>query len=209
MAEPAQRVRMTGQQRRAQLLDIGRNVFSELGYEATSIEEIAERAGVSKPIVYEHFGGKAGLYTAVVDREMTLLQNGIIAALKGTHPKVLLEQAAVALLTYIEEEREGFRILVRDPPAETRSGSFTSLIGDIATRVEHVLAEQFSDRGYETAMAPLYAQALVGAVAQVGRWWLDAKKPSRKVVAAHLVNLTWNGLGHLEQKPRLGGKAPA
>src|ERR1041384_4457834 len=56
------RVRMTGQERREQLLDVGRALFAERGYEATSIEEIAERAKISKPIVYEHFGGKQGLY---------------------------------------------------------------------------------------------------------------------------------------------------
>ena len=60
---------MTGKERREQLLNIGRRLFAERGFEGTSIEEIAAQAGVSKPVVYEHFGGKEGLYAVVVDRE--------------------------------------------------------------------------------------------------------------------------------------------
>ena len=59
---------MTGKERREQLLDIGRRLFAERGFEGTSIEEIAAKAGVSKPVVYEHFGGKEGLYAVVVGR---------------------------------------------------------------------------------------------------------------------------------------------
>ena len=78
---PRPRVRMTGAQRRQQLLDIGRELFGQKGYEATSIEEIAARADVSKPVVYEHFGGKEGLYAVVVDREMQLLLDRFTSAL--------------------------------------------------------------------------------------------------------------------------------
>ena len=61
---------MTGKERREQLLVIGRHLFAERGLEGTSIEEIAAQADVSKPVVYEHFGGKEGLYAVVVDREV-------------------------------------------------------------------------------------------------------------------------------------------
>jgi len=67
------RVRMTGKERREQLLDVGRKLFAEKGFESVSVEEIAAKAGVSKPVVYEHFGGKEGLYAVVVDREMNRL----------------------------------------------------------------------------------------------------------------------------------------
>ena len=61
---------MTGKERRQQLLDVGRHLFAERGLDGTSVEEIAAQAGVSKPVVYEHFGSKEGLYAVVVDREM-------------------------------------------------------------------------------------------------------------------------------------------
>ncbi|SHG56401.1 transcriptional regulator, TetR family [Streptoalloteichus hindustanus] len=197
------RVRMTGKERREQLLDIGRALFAEKGFEATSIEEIAHRAGVSKPVVYEHFGGKEGLYAVVVDREMRNLLDRIVSALTGGHPRQLLEQAATALLDYIEDCTDGFRILVRDSPVASASGTFSSLLNDIASQVEHILGVQFDARGYEPKLAALYSQALVGMVALTGQWWLEVRKPKKDEVAAHLVNLAWKGLSHLEHKPQL------
>jgi AcrR family transcriptional regulator len=200
------RVRMSGKERREQLLDIGRTLFAHKGFDGTSVEEIAEKAGVSKPVVYEHFGGKEGLYAVVVDREVRRLLDRITASLDGDHPRTLLEQAAGALLEYIEKETDGFRILVRDSPVASSSGTFATLISDIATQVEHVLAGEFKARDYDPKLAGLYSQALVGMVALTGQWWLDARKPKRDEVAAHLVNLAWNGLSHLEPKPRLRTK---
>ena len=200
---PVSRVRMSGKERREQLLDIGRTLFADKGFDGTSVEEIADKANVSKPVVYEHFGGKEGLYAVVVDREVGRLLDRITASLQGNHPRELLEQAAGALLDYVEKDTDGFRILVRDSPVASSSGTFASMISDIATQVEHVLAGEFKSRGYDPKLAGLYSQALVGMVALTGQWWLDARKPKRDEVAAHLVNLAWNGLSNLEPKPAL------
>jgi len=195
---------MTGKERREQLLDVGRTLFAERGFDGTSVEEVASRAGVSKPVVYEHFGGKEGLYAVVVDREVQRLLDTFNHALTGEQPKLLLEQATLALLTYIEDDSNGFRILVRESPVGLeRSGGFATIISDIASQVEHILAQQFKARGFETKLAGLYSQALVGMVALTGQWWLDNRKPKRDEVAAHLVNLAWNGLSALEPKPKL------
>ncbi|MEU1790492.1 TetR/AcrR family transcriptional regulator [Streptomyces sparsogenes] len=204
-ARRARRVRMTGKERREQLLDIGRTLFAQRGFEGTSVEEIAAKAGVSKPVVYEHFGGKEGLYAVVVDREMRRLLDMVTGALTAGHPRELLEQAAFALLDYIEAYTDGFRILVRDSPVAQSTGSFASLISDIATQVEDILGLEFKARGFDPKLAPLYAQALVGMVALTGQWWLDVRRPKKAEVAAHLVNLAWHGLDGLEPKPRLIG----
>ena len=182
---------------------MARSLFAEKGFDGTSIEEIANRANVSKPVVYEHFGGKEGIYAVVVDRETRLLLDRMVSTLHGGHPRELLEQAAVALLSYVEDCHDGFRILVRDSPVASSTGTFSTLLNDIASQVEYVLAQEFDSRGYDDKLAPLYAQALVGMVALTGQWWLDARKPKRNEVAAHLVNLAWNGLSNLEHKPRL------
>jgi AcrR family transcriptional regulator len=192
---------MSGQERREQLIGVARAVFAERGYEAASVEEIAERAEVSKPVVYEHFGGKEGLYAVVVDREVSHLLAMISEALDAPHPREMLEQAADAFLTYIEEREEGFRILVRDAPVGLASGNLPSVMGDIAAQAEQILAAEFRKRDFKEKMAPLYARALVGMVALVGQWWLEVRKPRRKVVAAHLVNLAWNGLKDLDPSP--------
>ncbi|MEU6149481.1 TetR/AcrR family transcriptional regulator [Actinosynnema sp. NPDC047251] len=194
---------MTGKERREQLLDVARALFAEKGFEVTSVEEIAHRAGVSKPVVYEHFGGKEGIYAVVVDREMQYLMDHIVNALSGGHPRELLEQAACALLDYIEGSTDGFRILVRDSPVASSTGTFSSLLNDIASQVESILGLHFSRQGYDRKLAALYSQALVGMVALTGQWWLEVRKPKKDEVAAHLVNLAWKGLSHMEHKPRL------
>jgi AcrR family transcriptional regulator len=194
---------MASAERREQLITIARGLFAQKGYEATSVEEIANRAEVSKPVVYEHFGGKEGLYAVVVDREVRALLDGVTGALTAGRAHELVEQAALALLDYIENNSDGFRILVRDSPVGSSSGSFISILSDVGTRVEHILAEEFKRRGLDPKNAPMYAQMLVGMVALTGQWWLDARKPKKPDVAAHLVNLAWNGLSGLEAKPTL------
>ncbi len=193
---------MSGKERREQLLDVSRSLFAERGFEGTSVEEIAARANVSKPVVYEHFGGKEGIYAVVVDREMQRLLDMVTGALSGGHPRELLEQAALALLDYVEQYTDGFRILVRDSPVAQSTGTFASLISDIASQVEHILGQEFRNRSFDSKLAPMYSQMLVGMVALTGQWWLDVRKPKKTEVAAHLVNLAWNGLSGLEPKPQ-------
>ena len=203
--------RMTGKQRREQLLDVGRSLFAERGFDATSVEEIAAKAGVSKPVVYEHFGGKEGLYAVVVDREMSALLDAITGALTSSgRPRELLEQAAFALLDYIEHlhrrlPHPGARLAGGDSrPAASRRSSATS-----ASQVEHIMGNQLKSRGFDPKLAPMYAQMLVGMVALTGQWWLDARKPAKPEVAAHLVNLAWNGLSGLECQARAQRRAGA
>jgi len=215
--EPRERTRMSGQERREQLLDVGRRLFAKKGFEAVSVEEIAAKAGVSKPVVYEHFGGKEGLYAVVVDREMGYLLDSVAQALAASsedaevvHPRTLLERAGLALFDFIDRDPDGFRILVRDTPvvrspeagdAGTR-GTFAGLLVDVAEQVDDLLAVQFKAHGIPTKWAPIYYQMLVGMVAQTGQWWLDVRKPKKEEVVGHLINLTWNGLQGLEPKPR-------
>ncbi len=203
---------MTSAERREQLIAVSRELFAARGYEGTSVEEIAARAEVSKPVVYEHFGGKEGLYAVVVDREVNTLLDGILSSLTAesiavAHPdsrqRELIERAALALLDYIESNTDGFRILSRDSSVGQSTGSFASLLSDIASQVEGILVAEFRSRGLDAKTAPMYAQMLVGMVALTGQWWLDMRRPKKSEVAAHVVNLAWNGLSDLEAKPRL------
>ena len=73
---------MTAPQRRDQLVGVGRQAFAERGFDGVSMEEIAARAGVSKPVVYEHFGSKEGLYQEVVRREMARLEEAITSSIQ-------------------------------------------------------------------------------------------------------------------------------
>ena len=199
------RVRLSSAERREQLLTISREVFAERGFEGASVEEIAARAGVSKPVVYEHFGGKDGAYQAVVERETTTLHAEIRAALNnpGAGPRETLERGALALLDYIDRCPDGFRILSRDSSLANPTGSFASILSEIAIQVEEILGAEFARLGHDPRYAHLYAQALVGLVAMTGQQWLDDREPERLVVARHLINLAWNGMANLKAEPRL------
>ena len=122
---------MTSAERREQLIDVSRELFAARGYEGTSVEEIAARAQVSKPVVYEHFGGKEGLYAVVVDREVNRLLDGILSSMDAeslavanpdNRQRELIERAALALLDYIESNTDGFRILSRDSSVGQSTG---------------------------------------------------------------------------------------
>jgi AcrR family transcriptional regulator len=198
---------MTGKERREQLIDVGRRLFAERGLEGTSIEEIAARADVSKPVVYEHFGGKEGLYAVVVDREVERFLAMATRLLEGEDKMEKFEVAAVELLRYIQDNSDGFRILVRDSNPSSGSGTYASLISEIASQVEYILGDVLKSRGYDPKLAPMYAQMLVGMVAFTGQWWLDARRPELEEVAAHLVNLAWNGLSKLDPSPQISPEA--
>lgn len=193
------RARMTAAARREQLVAVGRQVFAAKGVDGTSVEEIAATAAVSKPVVYEHFGGKEGLYAVVVDRELRALTDGVTASLTaGGSDRETIERAALALLDYIEGSPDGFRILVRDVSGTAPSGTYASLLSDVAAEVAHLLSDAFEQRELESRYAPMYAQMLVGLVSLTGQWWLETRTPSKEVVAAHMVNLAWNGLSGLD-----------
>ncbi|HEY8515582.1 MAG TPA: TetR/AcrR family transcriptional regulator [Candidatus Binatia bacterium] len=194
--------RLPAAARRAQLIDVGRKVFAERGFEATSVEEIAERAKVSKPIVYEHFGGKEGLYAVIVDREVEHILNSIAQAVASGTPRERIEQAALAFLTYVKQRPDGFAILLRDAPPARGGGGMHALMYDLADRVGGIFSEQFRKAGYDAKTAPIYAHALVGMVAFVGQWWTEARKPPpAEAVASHIAALAWMGLRHLPKRP--------
>jgi len=195
--------RLTASARRAQLIEVGRTVFAERGYEATSVEEIAERAKVSKPIVYEHFGGKEGLYAVVIDREMEHIVARITEAISSGSPRERLEGAALAFLKYVKEQPDGFAVLTRDAPVTTAIGGMSGLLNEVADRVSKVFVDEFKRAGYDAKTAPIYAHALVGMVTFVGQWWTETRKPPVEQVASHIAALAWMGLRHLPKNPSL------
>ncbi len=192
------RTRLSAVERRNQLVQVGRAVFAEKGYEGASVEEIAERAKISKPIIYEHFGGKEGLYAVVVDREMEYVIGQIADAIGAGTPRDRIEGAALAFMRYVQERPDGFAVLKRDSPA---SNGLANLLAEVAERVGDVLRSEFKRAGYDPRAAPLYAQALIGMVTFVGQWWEENPQMTAEEAASHISALAWMGLRHLPRKP--------
>ena len=194
--QSAHRVRMTSAERREQLIEVATQVFASEGADRASVESIASRAGVSKPVIYEHFGSKDGLYAVVVDRHVRLLQDGLRCVLSKSRrgPRRIMEAAVMVLLDYI---------ISRDSPVGSSRGSYASILSDVASWVEGLIVDRFIDHGLDPTYASIYAQALTGMVGMTGLWWVEDRNPSKELVAAHLVDLALNGMARLSPEPHL------
>ena len=195
--------RLPAAERRAQLLDIGRKVFARRGFEAASIEEIAELAKVSRPIVYAHFGDKSGLFAVVVDREMEHVTERVTEAMaREGDARTRLQRVLLAFLSYVEERPDGFAVLSRETPARAGMEGITGLLGDLANRVAAVMRPFLKESGYDERAAAIYANALIGMATFTGLWWQQhGRRPALQVVARHLSALAWAGIGHLPRHP--------
>jgi AcrR family transcriptional regulator len=199
---PSVKTRLAGPERRAQLLDVGRAVFAERGFELTSMDEIASRAGITKPIVYEHFGSKEGLYAAVVEREMDDLVARVSHALSRGTSRARWEGAVVEFFGYVEKEPAGFEVLTREAPIGVGRRGLTRVIDQLAERVGVAFAAGLRQAGYSTRLAPLYSSALLGMVTQVGVWWAEGGRAhSHDHVVRHVAAVGWMGLRHLPSMP--------
>jgi AcrR family transcriptional regulator len=158
---------------------------------------------VSKPIVYEHFGGKEGLYAVIVDREMEYVVSRITEAISTGSPRERLEGAALAFLTYVKDHPDGFAVLTRDAPIGSAAAGMSGLLNEVADRVSRIFVAEFKKAGYDAKAAPIYAHALVGMVTFVGQWWTEARRPDVEDVSSHIAALAWMGLRHLPRRPAM------
>ena len=199
---PPRKKRLTATERRNQLLSVGRKVFAERGYNAGSVEAIARAADVSKPIIYEHFGGKEGIYAVIVDREMDALVQRIVDRIRDGTPRQRFERAVLAFLIYVKDEPDGFTVLTRDAPLATGGKGMTSVISDLADRVGTIFTQHLEAAGMNAEVAPVYAHALIGMVTLVGQWWVENQKLPVETVARHVAAMGWMGLRHLPNDPQ-------
>ena len=129
-------------------------MFAKHGYDGTSVEEIAKRAKVSKPIVYEHFGGKEGIYAVIVDREMDYVVRRIAEAISSGSARERVEHASLAFLKYVKDHPDGFAVLSQDSPLTSSSGTMSSLLNDLAERVGSIFVKSLKEAGYDRLSVP-------------------------------------------------------
>lgn len=141
---------MSGFARREQLVAMGCSLFTEKDFGATNVGEITAWTKVSKSVIYEHFGGKEGLYTVVVDHKAQALISSLQPSLEfSRRPRLIPENATLGLLDYIKRNTDGFHVFIHDAPSDRTAGSSSPVMSDVATRVKHIIAKQFrrSDSG--------------------------------------------------------------
>jgi AcrR family transcriptional regulator len=179
-------------------MKVAREVFAVHGYDSALIDDIAQAAGVSKPIVYEHFGAKEGLYAAIVDRELDDLVSRVSRSISSGTPRARFSGAVMAFMRYTQEEPAGFAVLARDAPTSLGRRGLTRVIDDLALRVSDVFRREFERAGYDPENAPIYAHALVGMVTQVGQWWAtEGRRFPLEYLVSQVSALGWFGLRRL------------
>ncbi|MER5300910.1 MULTISPECIES: TetR/AcrR family transcriptional regulator [Streptomyces] len=187
--------RLPRRARRNQLLGAAQEVFVAQGYHAAAMDDIAERAGVSKPVLYQHFPGKLDLYLALLDQHCENLLQAVRAALASTSDNKLRVAATMdAYFGYVEDDGGAFRLvfesdLTNEPAVRERVDKVTL---ECADAICEVIAE---DTGLSKAESMLLASGLGGLAQVVARYWLhsDGGVPREKAVQL-LTSLAWRGI---------------
>jgi AcrR family transcriptional regulator len=182
--------------RRVQLLDAAREVFVSQGYHAAAMDDIAERAGVSKPVLYQHFPGKFELYLALLDEGSERLVETVREALESTSDNKLRVNATIAAYyDFVDGNGGAFRLvfesdLTSQDQVRERVDSTNRRCADLVTKV---IAE---DAGLSAHESHLLAVGLIGLAQVSARSWLDADAPVDKETAVRLLSgLAWRGIG--------------
>lgn len=181
--------------RRKQLLAAAQDVFVAHGYHAAAMDDIAERAGVSKPVLYQHFPGKLELYLALLDKHCDAIVEQVRAAMRETAVnKERVRGSVRAYFDFVDHKSEAFRLVfesdLRNEPA-VRERVERVRVGCIAAITDTII----SDTGVSRAHAELLASGLVGAAETAAQFWLSAGRPIPKDEAEALVAaLSWRGI---------------
>ncbi len=187
--------RLPRQERRAQLLVAARDAFAHLGYHAAGMDAIAERAGVSKPVLYQHFPGKLELYLAVLDECTDILITSVRAALESTHDNATRVHATIdAYFDFVADETGAFRLIFE---------SDLTNVPEVARRVartdeqcaEMIAAVIIEDTGLDQEAAMLLGAGLTGMAQTAARRWLHSPSTIPQAEAARaLTALAWRGV---------------
>ncbi|MGY1813488.1 TetR/AcrR family transcriptional regulator [Blastococcus sp. SYSU D00820] len=193
---PARRTsRLPRGARRLQLLQAAQEVFVAQGFHAAAMDEIADRAGVSKPVLYQHFPGKRELYLALLELQVTELTDRVRAAMAGTDDnRTRVDGAVGAYFDFIDAEGEAFRLVFE---SDLRNDDDVRGLVDRGTRacVEAIAEVIAAETGADAERALLLASGLTGLAETSARWWLASKgNVARDEAVTFMSALAWRGM---------------
>jgi AcrR family transcriptional regulator len=192
---PARGTRLSRSARRAQLLVAARDVFAAQGYHAAAMDDIAEKAGVSKPVLYQHFPGKLELYRALLTTYADELVNRVREAIDHTQENRERVHAAVAAyFDFVAGEGHAYRLVFEsDLRGEPEAAALVD--GALTSCIDAVVAVVTEDAGLDGERARLLAVGLVGLSQVTAQYWLDSEQTIPRDEAVALMSaLAWKGL---------------
>lgn len=206
---PPRRRRMSRADRERQMLDVAEEVFGDRGYQATSMDEIAERCGVSKPMLYEYFGSKDGLLLACMGRSKAELFDVTQKAMAGAStPREILWHGMRAYFGFVDSHSKSFAMLLREPlsappsTAEaieaTREQQSTLIAGVLTTFAPSAPA----------AVIDAFTQIIMGGCERLAQWKTRRPEVSAEDAARHMTDFCWSGLSPYLPDGAEGAPAP-
>jgi AcrR family transcriptional regulator len=203
-ARPATRRRLSGEQRRASLLDAAARVFARRGFDAARIEEIGQAAGVSKALIYEHFPGKRDLYAEVVkngtDEALGRVAEAAAPGLAGVD---LLEAALGAFLDFVAERPYVWRVITQDVTDPTIVALDESMRRKAVAAIATLVSADPVARELGPSEREQVAEMINGATRAIVTWWLENPSIDREHVASNLMSFLWLGLERTRSGQRL------
>jgi AcrR family transcriptional regulator len=180
-------------ERRVELLDAAERAIRRVGPQA-SMDELAAEAGITKPILYSHFGDKAGLARALAERVAAELNVSISASLSRIRdPSEMVAETIDAFCTFIQDEPDLYRFLVQTA-LDNPTGSGSKLIADFANQIAVVLGGALRQAGADSGPAEPWAFAIVGMALAGAGWWIERQSMSKTDLVGYLSQLLWTGL---------------
>lgn len=203
----APRRRMPAADRRALILEAARAAFAEGGYHGTSLEDVADRAGVSKALLYEHFSSKRELHAAMLEMHALGLVEALAGALAAADPGEDRMRAGLeAFFGYVEERRGVWRILFRGAGDPDVAGWLARIRDEVAAAIAALMAEEVEAASLPDPLTPvaveMAAQQLVGAMQSLADWWDQHAEVPREVVVKVAMEFAWLGLDRVRQGER-------
>lgn len=177
-------------------MEVAGRLFAEYGFHGLSMEQLADAAGVSKPVLYQHFPSKRDLYDALIREAVQVMTERVKAALDGTQDnRDRIEGALAAYFDFVGDDR--FRLLFST--ADRNDEGVRSTIEDALHRVaEHVATLIASDAGLDRPQALLLATALRSLATRGAAFWLEHSELPRDEAVRLLAQLAWRGLGSFD-----------
>ncbi len=190
-------MRLPAAERREQLLRTAVGVFAEHGYHATSMNDVAEAAGVTKPVLYQHFSSKRELFIellADIGQELRVTISKATADAAG--PRQQIENGFRAYFSFVDDHTDSFRVLFGS--GARRDPEFASFARGVETSIADAIAELIVVDGQPAPQRQVLAHSIVGMTESASRYWLaHDRTPDVDTLAMQLSQLAWSGLRNI------------
>jgi AcrR family transcriptional regulator len=207
---PPPRRRLTAQARRAEILDAALQVFSARGYHPSSIDEIAQAAGISKALIYEHFASKEELHVSLIEMHAgELFERVAASAAPGPDASERLEAGLDAVFAFVEERRGAWRMLFREAADPETAAVLDRVTTGVAALVAELIAQDpgaqagDADEALRDQAIAMIAQMIVGSAQALANWWHDHQEVPRERLVWIAMETLWLGLDRLRSGERL------